>query len=222
MRPVLKTIGSHWRSIALYSGLLLAGWLMADLLRLVTFPEMRPMNEPMIHRLMTVSVVAYVLTAALPFVPGAEIGFAMLLIFGAPAAPIVYAGMVGALSLSYGVARLLPPKTVCAGFRRLGFHRFADLLAALRATPQQERDAWLARQLPGRLAPFAMRNRSILLILLINTPGNSLIGGGGGIAFIAGISGLFAPLHYLACVAIAVAPLPLAFAVLDARGASPF
>jgi len=49
------------------------------------------------------------------------------------------------------------------------------------------------------------------LILTLNIPGNSLVGGGGGIAFIAGLSGLFSYPAYLATILIAVAPVPAFF-----------
>jgi hypothetical protein len=40
-------------------------------------------------------------------------------------------------------------------------------------------------------------------------PGNAVIGGGGGIALLAGISGLFTFPRYLAIVSLAVLPVPL-------------
>jgi hypothetical protein len=43
---------------------------------------------------------------------------------------------------------------------------------------------------------------------LINMPGNSLIGGGGGIAMAAGYSRAFSYPAFLACAAVAVAPVP--------------
>ncbi|WP_305969881.1 MULTISPECIES: hypothetical protein [unclassified Mameliella] len=211
MRALLTTLKTYRRALLIYGLLLLGGWLLADLLRGVTLPEMRPMNEPLIHRMVMLALAVYVVTSALPFVPGAEIGIALLLIFGGAAAPLVYGGMLTALVLSFALARLLPPHVAAAGFRKLGLGRFALLLEDLRATPPEARAAWLARQAPGRFTRLAVRNRYLLLIALINTPGNSLIGGGGGIAFLAGVSGLFAPTRFVAAVAIAVAPLPLVF-----------
>jgi hypothetical protein len=43
----------------------------------------------------------------------------------------------------------------------------------------------------------------------LNLPGNTLLGGGGGIALMAGLSGLYPMPAYLTTVAIAVAPVPL-------------
>jgi hypothetical protein len=46
--------------------------------------------------------------------------------------------------------------------------------------------------------------------VLINVPGNAVIGGGGGLAFAAGMSGVFSVPAFLLTVAIAVLPVPLA------------
>ena len=214
MRPVLKALRRHWKAPVFYACLLICGWLVADFVRDFALPDLSVMTEPTMHRLIVLAVLAYILTAALPFVPGAEIGFALLLLFGAQVAPVVYAGMVGALTLSYVMSRLVPPQRVTGALRMLGLPDFADLVETLRNTPPEARAAWMAGQLPGRIAPLALRNRYLLLIALINTPGNSLLGGGGGIAVLAGASGLFSPLRYLACVTVAVAPVPLLFVLL--------
>jgi hypothetical protein len=50
----------------------------------------------------------------------------------------------------------------------------------------------------------------------VNTPGNAVIGGGGGIMLLAGLSGIFAPLPTALSIMIAVSPVPLAVALLGA------
>ncbi|NNL35816.1 MAG: hypothetical protein HKP35_08360 [Silicimonas sp.] len=57
-----------------------------------------------------------------------------------------------------------------------------------------------------------MRNRYLALAIAINVPGNSLVGGGGGLAFVAGASGLFSFPAFLLTIMLAVAPVPLFFA----------
>jgi hypothetical protein len=54
------------------------------------------------------------------------------------------------------------------------------------------------------------RHRYVALAVLINVPGNAVIGGGGGLAFAAGMSGVFSIPAFLITVAIAVLPVPLA------------
>jgi hypothetical protein len=58
-----------------------------------------------------------------------------------------------------------------------------------------------------------VRHRYLALAFALNLPGNSLIGGGGGIALSAGMSGLYPMPAYLASVAVAVAPVPLLIAL---------
>ena len=66
------------------------------------------------------SFVAFVILAAIPFIPGAEIGFALLLLFGGQVAPLVYLGMVGALILSFVVARMVPASVLARVLGWLG------------------------------------------------------------------------------------------------------
>jgi hypothetical protein len=68
----------------------------------------------------------------------------------------------------------------------------------------------LTSQAPSRTVPFLIRHRYIALAVLVNLPGNILIGGGGGISLIAGASRLFSLPGFLTTIALAVSPLPLA------------
>jgi hypothetical protein len=61
---------------------------------------------------------------------------------------------------------------------------------------------------------IGLRYRYVALALAVNTPGNSVIGGGGGIMMIAGLSGLFTPAATFLTVAVAVSPVPLAMMFL--------
>lgn len=213
MRKVLRFFANHWRAVFLYALLLAGGWFMADLLRQIAIPEMRPMNEPIIHRMLMGAIVLFVITAAIPFVPGAEIGFALLLLFGAPAAPLVYFSMVGALLLSFTIARCFPPHRVAKGLERLRLHRASQLVRDMAELPASARADHLMSRLPGTVPAYLVGHRYLALAVLFNLPGNSLLGGGGGIAFIAGLSGVFGLGRYILTVAIAVAPVPLLFLI---------
>lgn len=214
MRQILTGLWSHRRAVLFYGGLLALGWLIGLAFQNVTFLEMRPMNEPMIHRIVMISLVAYVFTAAIPFVPGAEIGFGLLLMFGGAAAPIVYFGMVGALCLSFMVARIVPRDPLCRFFGWLGLGRVSRLIAELEQASKEDREDLIRSYFPARLTRRFVNHRYLLLAMAINVPGNSILGGGGGLAFLAGLSGLFGFWAFIATVAIAVAPIPLAFMLL--------
>lgn len=211
MRAFLKRLWSFRLALAIYAILLAAGWGAGELLLGMTVPELRPMNEPMIHRMVMGALVLFVVMAAIPFVPGAEIGFALLLMFGGQASGIVYAGMVGALLLSFTVARFVPLSLLSqltASLRLAGAARFFDLLASM---PAEERSRFISDRLDGQFSSTLLKNRYLALAILLNVPGNSLLGGAGGLAFMAGISGLYRFWPYLLSVLIAVAPIPLIF-----------
>ncbi len=77
-------------------------------------------------------------------------------------------------------------------------------------------DAWLRRQDSGpangvsrRLARFLLGHRYLLFALLINMPGNSLLGGGGGIALVSGFARLYRWPWFVLTVALASLPIPL-------------
>lgn len=211
MRAFLKRLWSFRLALAIYAILLAAGWGAGELLLGMTVPELRPMNEPMIHRMVMGALVLFVVMAAIPFVPGAEIGFALLLMFGGQASGIVYAGMVGALLLSFTVARFVPLSLLSqltASLRLAGAARFFDLLASM---PAEERSRFISDRLDGQFSSTLLKNRYLALAILLNVPGNSLLGGAGGLAFMAGVSGLYRFWPYLLSVLIAVAPIPLIF-----------
>jgi hypothetical protein len=216
MRQFLRRLWQLRRAVLLYTVLLAAGWAFGDALWDLAIPEMRPMNEPLIHRIVSGVMIAFVIAAAIPFVPGAEIGFALLLMFGGKAAPVVYLCMVGALLLSYSVARLMPARALTGGLHWLGMKRTAELLSALDAADPDERPQVLEAHISSSVPKCFLKNRYLILALAFNLPGNSVLGGGGGLAFAAGVSGLYAFWPYVAVVACAVAPVPLFFLLMDA------
>lgn len=211
MRALLNFIWAKRRAVVFYLLLLLGGWLLGDYLKDLAVPEMRPMNEPTIHRIIMTAFLAFVVLAAIPFIPGAEIGFALLLLFGGRIAPLVYFGMVGALILSFTFARLIPTSVLAHALSWLGLRKAATFLEEMGKTEPAHQMETLTRMLPGMLGHRLHRYKHLLLAVALNTPGNSLLGGGGGLAFIAGASRLFPLWQYLLIVVCAVAPVPLLF-----------
>ena len=211
MCAILRGLWAKRRAIVFYGLLLLGGWFLGDLLKNLTVPEMRPMNEPMIHRIVMTAFIAFVIFAAIPFVPGAEIGFALLLLFGGQVAPLVYLGMVGALILSFVIARLVPTDILARLLVWLGLTKVAEFVSDLAVIEPHNRLQMLAMIMPSALGQRLISQRYLLLAVALNTPGNSLLGGGGGLAFIAGASRLFPFWPYVVVVLCAVAPVPLFF-----------
>lgn len=50
---------------------------------------------------MLLSLAVFALLLAIPFVPGMELGLAIVMVFGWQSVPLVFAGSLGAFSLSY-------------------------------------------------------------------------------------------------------------------------
>lgn len=214
MRAVLSALWQVRRALAIYAFLLVAGVVAGHFLREVAIPDVRPGNEPVMHRFISLALILFVLASAMPFVPGAEIGFALLLVFGAQAAPVVYLAMVLALTTAYAVARLVPLGSLAGGLLWLGLSRTAGLVVDIASVPRTERLEHVLGRFDWSPGEILLRNRHLALALAINTPGNSLVGGGGGLAFAAGASGLFSAPAFILTVAIAVAPVPLLFLLL--------
>lgn len=213
MRMLFTKIWAIRRAVILYILLLGGGWMLGALLRTHLLSYLTEMSGPELQTLMIITLFVYVLTTAIPFVPGAEIGFALLMIFGAKVAGIVYLGMVGALILSFVVARIFPLAVLAHGCHWIGLNRAAQLMEDLDRIPAHQRSQIFANRLPQSFGQKLVKSRYLLFALAINTPGNTVIGGGGGLAFMAGISGLYSFWAYVLVVLCAVAPVPILFAL---------
>jgi hypothetical protein len=95
-------------------------------------------------------------------------------------------------------------------FRSTGLTSAGSLVERLRPLSEKERLTLLVEQAPRRFVPVLLRYRYFALVLALNLPGNALLGGGGGIALLAGISGMFAFPKYLIPTSVAALPIPLA------------
>jgi hypothetical protein len=194
--------------------LLLAGgfWISGALHDIVAQAEAGPVATGLV----LAGFATYIVFSAVPFVPGAEIGFGLLMVMGAQGALTVYFGMIAALSLAFAAGRFVPTRWLTAAFSALGLHRARDLVAASMEMSTEDRARFIEANAPARWVPFLLRHRYVALAVLLNTPGNVVLGGGGGIAFAAGACRLFSTAGFLVTILIAVAPVPLAFLLFGA------
>lgn len=198
-----------FRLIVLIAVLVIATW-GAHMIRDALNLQIRPDNEQQVHRAIMLGSAAYVGLMALPFVPGAEIGIAMLAAFGPSIAPLIYAMTVTSMMLAYTIGRFLPIGALERLLSFLRLRRAARLVARAAPLSREERIAMLLEGQSKRAVELGLRYRYIAVALAVNTPGNSIIGGGGGIMMIAGLSGIFSPLVTFLTIAVAVSPVPLA------------
>lgn len=144
----------------------------------------------------------YMAGLAVPFVPGAEIGIALMFGFGPVMALPVYIATIVALSIAFAVGRRVSQYGLAQPYD--GEAWTSDALAVLSAIPRTR----------GWLQPL-VRFRCLAIIVLIDTPGNTVIGGGGGIAMAVGYSRTLTYPVFLACLALAVAPVPVAVLIAE-------
>lgn len=210
-RPARMPLGRLLGIVAKFAALLLliyAGSLASDWLTSRFVPHLTPSTEPLVHRMIMMAVLVYMVCMMLPFVPGMEIGLALMVVFGPPIVPLVYGATVLALSLSFLLGRLVPQSSIILILESIQLNRLARLFAELHSLDRQDRLPWLLRHAPGRFAPLLLKFRYLALMLLFNLPGNAVLGGGGGIAMTAGFSRIYSFGGFVAAVALAVSPVP--------------
>ena len=156
----------------------------------------------------------YTFLLAVPFVPGVEIGLILLAALGPGGAPVVWLATVAGLSLAFALGRLVPPRRAARLLRRIGARRGAALVRHLGALDPARRRALVGAAVPRPLAPLLTRWRWLLLAVVIALPGNAVLGGGGGIAFLTGLVRLHPPAGFMLTAAVATLPLPLAVMLL--------
>jgi hypothetical protein len=160
-------------------------------------------------------LLAYALLIAVPFVPGVEIGLSLMVMEGPWIAPLIYMSTVAGLSIAYGVGEWIPYPRLHRIFEDLRLMKACRLLEAVEPLSRVERLEALRSRAPTWLRPVATRYRYVLLAILVNVPGNAVLGGGGGLLFTAGLSRLFLPAQAVVTILVAVAPVPLAVWLFD-------
>ncbi len=125
----------------------------------------------------------YSLMLAIPFIAGVEIGICLMAFFGLKGIFAAYVGTVLGLSLAYFLGK------------RVG--RFYTL---------QQKDLTIVKRI--RAFSFYVP-RWLSLALLINTPGNAIFGGGGGIAMAFGMERNVTNTVFFSVITLATLPVPL-------------
>ena len=135
--------------------------------------------------------------------------YLLLLLRGAPIAPYVYVATVLGLMLAYLIGRYMPRQWLQRTLLDLRLKSAAGFVASVQAMTPQQRIDLICERLPDWLGPRIVKWRYVGLAAVINIPGNSIVGGGGGICMVAGLSRIFTLTATLATIALAVSPVPL-------------
>jgi hypothetical protein len=155
-----------------------------------------------------VSALMLAVLLGLPFVPSVEMGLLMMTVFGRDGAVAAWLATIAGLSMAYAAGRYMP-----VGWAHRWLERH-NLLPEDRdpGTPlmtELHHRLHLSDWKGHRAAAFLMRHRYLLFAALINTPGNSMLGGGGGIALMSGFARLYRWPWFILTTALASLPIPL-------------
>jgi len=144
----------------------------------------------------------------LPFVPSVEMGLMMMAVFGREGAVAAWLATIAGLSLAYAAGRYMPVDWVRHALTRHGLLKPGPETGKSFLTEFVDRTNF-ANARGRRVAAFLLRHRYLLFAVLINLPGNSVLGGGGGIALMSGFARLYRWPRFLLTVALASLPIPI-------------
>jgi hypothetical protein len=173
--------------------------------------QLWPEHENLMIRVFWFSVVVYVFWMALPFVPGIELGLALMVILGPKGVVLVYLCTLLSLSLSFVMGRLIPIKAFSRFLGWLHLQKARNLMLQLEPLNSEEKLDFLLSTAPSKIIPYLLKHRYLMIAAALNLPGNVLIGGGGGIGLVAGMSRLCSFPKYILFVSLAITPLPILF-----------
>lgn len=154
-------------------------------------------------------MVGYAILLAIPFIPGVEIGIAILMVEGASAAPMVYGATVAGMLLAFCIGQYAPMPRLIRLCQDLRLYRVGQLLERIDIIPRKDRLDAMHDRLPRWLVPVLCNYRYVTLGIAINLPGNIALGGGGGIMMAGGLSRLFQTRFAVLTIVIATLPVPL-------------
>lgn len=179
-------------------------------LRQINF-QLWPEHMHMVIAMLWLSIAVYVLLMAVPFAPGIELGLALMMVLGTKGVVLVYCCTLLSLTLSFVVGRLIPLKSFARFLGWLHLRKARDLMLQLEPMDSEQKLKFLLATAPSKIIPFLLKHRYLMIAVILNLPGNALIGGGGGIGVIAGMSRLFPLPKFMLLISLAITPLPLFF-----------
>ncbi len=172
--------------------------------------QLYPRHEPYLHLVILGSFGLYILLMTLPFMPGIEIGLALMLFLGSKGVILVYLCTLIALSISFLIGRKIPLHKFAKGLYWLHLKKARDLVLEMEPLSPVDRMTILHKKAPAKIVPHLLKHRYLAIAVLLNLPCNAVIGGGGGIGLIVGMSGVITYPRYLLLIAVAISPVPIA------------
>lgn len=128
--------------------------------------------------MLLVTGLLYALLLAIPFVPGLELGWAIIAMFGRPGIVVAWGASIAGLCLGFALASLLH------GHPRL--ERIQQQRSVLLNTADDRLSVTM--RVLRKCLGWHHRHPYLFVMVGLNIPGNWIIGGGGGIAWISGVT----------------------------------
>lgn len=138
----------------------------------------------------------YIILLSIPFFPGLEVGIAIICLFGTQGIAVMYLCTIIGLNLAYLVGAYLP-RSMAKNIPELEFKS---------KTTQLKQNKWLQPFLKKRTETTVS---IVVLALLLNLPGNAILGGGGGISMWYGVKHQLPWKNFILTTIVATLPLPL-------------
>jgi len=159
------------------------------------------------HDLSSLLVLAgiYMLLLSIPFLPGVELGLILMCLVGSKMVMIIYISTVLGLSLSFAAGRWLPSRYIQNILEKLGLSSTKDQDVSIDNLINRQAEKVLGL----RMMRYVQEKPYWVIALLLNLPGNFILGGGGGIALLNGLNHRISGKYFVLTVALATLPLPL-------------
>ncbi|WP_324732745.1 hypothetical protein [Pseudomonas paeninsulae] len=123
--------------------------------------QLFPRHEPIMHAMVLGFVLLYVLLMATPFMPGIEIGLALMFLLGSKGALLIYLCTLAALSISFAIGRVLSPSLLWHLLEWLHLNRAGALVRQLEPLAPAARLKLLNDKTPAAIAPFLLEHRCL-------------------------------------------------------------
>lgn len=166
------------------------------------------LHEAMGMGALVAGAVTLAILLGLPFVPSVEMGLLMMAVFGRDGAVAAWLATIAGLSIAYAAGRYMPVDWMLRWLERRGLLS-PDRDPARSPVGELGERLQMSRRKWHRAAAFLLRHRYLLVAALINMPGNSVLGGGGGIAMFCGFARLYRWPWFVLTAALASLPIPL-------------
>lgn len=194
---------------AVWASLVVFGHYLSHLSMSEVEATLAALREGMGMGALAMSAITLAILLGLPFVPSVEMGLLMMTVFGREGAVAAWLATIAGLSLAFAAGRYMPSAAASRWLERQGLIAPHDEAPAPGPALERLLDRTRIGRAGGRVASFLLSHRYLLFAALINLPGNSVLGGGGGIALVCGFSRLYRWPWFVLTTGLASLPIPL-------------